>query len=353
MKAEGKTRAILEGLLCALLMAFIVASVWAVVSDYQSLAVVSDGVTLVGRDLAGMTRDQVRTAIDESVSAPMMRPLAVTGSGGTWSLDPKGIVTLDVDSMVDQAYAPTRNASIVTRVVSRIAGEPLPADVQPVHSVATSTLAAWVRQTAAMVDTAPVNAKRAVVKYSIRITPARYGASVDQTKAVDLLAQALTDEATLTSASRAVSLPIDAVSPKVLESSFKRAIVVSLSQCRVRLFEGGKLIKSYLCAPGRPAWPTPTGDFSIVRKLANSPWYNPHSTWSASMPDVIPGGPGNPMGDRKIGIDYPGIFLHGIPASEYSSIGTHASHGCMRMMPSAVHDLYGRVKVGDPVFIRS
>jgi len=25
----------------------------------------------------------------------------------------------------------------------------------------------------------------------------------------------------------------------------------------------------------------------------------------------------------------------------------------MRMMPSAVHDLYGRVKVGDPVFIRS
>jgi len=240
-----------------------------------------------------------------------------------------------------------------TRSVSRIAGEPLPADVQPVHSVATSTLAAWVRQTAAMVDTQPVNAKRAVVKYSIRITPARYGASVNQTKAVDLIAQALTDEAALASASRSVSLPIDAVPPKVTESSFGRAIVVSLSQCRVRLFDGGKLIKSYLCAPGRPAWPTPTGDFSIVRKLANSPWYNPHSTWSASMPDVIPGGPGNPMGDRKIGINYPGIFLHGIPASEYSSIGTHASHGCMRMMPSAVHDLYGRVKVGDPVFIRS
>ena len=352
MKAQGKTRAILEGLLCALLMAFSVASVWAVVSDYQSLSVVSEGVTLVGHDLAGMTRDQVRTTVDEFVSTPMMQPLTVTGSGGTWSLDPKSIVTLDVDSMIDQAYAPARNVSIVTRVVSRLAGRPLPADVKPVRSVATSTLAAWVRQTAAMIDTEPVNARRAVVKYRIRITPAVPGASLDQTKAVDLLSQALTDDATLASASRAVSLPIDVVAPEVKESSFKRAIIVSLSQCRVRLFEGAKLVKTYPCAPGQPAWPTPTGDFTIVRKLANAPWYNPHSTWSASMPDVIPGGPGNPMGDRKIGINYPGVFLHGIPASEYSSIGTHASHGCMRMMPSAIHDLYGRVKVGDPVFIR-
>jgi lipoprotein-anchoring transpeptidase ErfK/SrfK len=58
------------------------------------------------------------------------------------------------------------------------------------------------------------------------------------------------------------------------------------------------------------------------------------------------------MGVRKIGIDYPGVFFHGVPAGEFSSIGTHASHGCMRMMPSAVADLFTRVKVGDKVFIR-
>jgi lipoprotein-anchoring transpeptidase ErfK/SrfK len=58
------------------------------------------------------------------------------------------------------------------------------------------------------------------------------------------------------------------------------------------------------------------------------------------------------MGVRKIGINYPGVFFHGIPASEYSSIGTHASHGCMRMLPSSIHDLYPRVKLGDPVYIR-
>jgi lipoprotein-anchoring transpeptidase ErfK/SrfK len=58
------------------------------------------------------------------------------------------------------------------------------------------------------------------------------------------------------------------------------------------------------------------------------------------------------MGTTKIGINYPGVFMHGVPPGEYGSIGTAASHGCMRMMPSAVLDLYGRVKIGDPVFIR-
>ena len=58
------------------------------------------------------------------------------------------------------------------------------------------------------------------------------------------------------------------------------------------------------------------------------------------------------MGVTKIGINYSGVFFHGVPASEYSSIGTHASHGCMRMMPATVLDLFGRVKVGDPVYIR-
>jgi L,D-transpeptidase ErfK/SrfK len=147
-------------------------------------------------------------------------------------------------------------------------------------------------------------------------------------------------------------LPVNVLTPKILQSSFKMGIVVSLARTTIYLYNGAKLVKTYRCAPGQPAWPTPRGDFKIVTKQADAPWYNPHSAWSASMPDVIPGGPGNPMGDRKIGIDYPGVFMHGVPPGEYGSIGSHASHGCMRMMPSAVHDLYNRVSIGDPVFIR-
>ena len=68
-----------------------------------------------------------------------------------------------------------------------------------------------------------------------------------------------------------------AIKPKVTESDFKTAIIVSLAQCKIRLYKGAKLVKTYRCAPGRPAFPTPTGDFEVVTKLANAPWINPAS----------------------------------------------------------------------------
>ncbi len=351
MQAKVIAREVLLISTSMLLLAISATCAWAVVSDYQSRDVVSKGVTVAGRDLTGMDEAQARTAIDEAV-APMMRPMTVTGEDRSLVLDPKGILAVDVDSMVDQAYEPRRKATLVVRVTSRLAGLPLPADVKPVSSVDASAVAQWVKETASLVNHKPVDAARTARKYAIRIKPAVYGAKVREASATVRLSQALTSDEALTSPSRVVTLPITRTRPKVLQSSFKSAIVVSLSRCRIRLYRGSKLVKTYRCAPGQPAWPTPRGDFVVVSKLANSPWYNPHSAWSASMPDVIPGGPYNPMGDRKIGISYPGVFMHGVPPSEYSSIGTHASHGCMRMMPSDVHDLFGRVRIGDPVFIR-
>jgi lipoprotein-anchoring transpeptidase ErfK/SrfK len=353
MKADGIGTAILRGLAITALLAFTLGSVTAVVGDYVAFAYVTSGVSVAGHDLTGFTAEQVRTAVDQYVSAPALQPLTVSGGSRSWTLDPKGIVSVDADAMIAEAYAPARNATLATRLASRLGGQPLPADVKPVYEVATSTLEAWVQQTAATIDTAPVNAVRKIVRYAIAITPDVSGAKVDQVKAVDEISQTLTGEAALSTTARVANLPIQVIPAKVLKASFKRAIVVSISQRRVRLFQGDTLVKSYPCAPGQYAWPTPLGDFKIVRKQANAPWLNPHSAWSANMPDSIPGGPYNPMGDRKIGIDYPGVFLHGIPPSEYSSIGTRASHGCMRMMPSAIHDLYPRVRIGDPVFIRA
>ena len=352
MELEGNKRGAMPIVMIVLLTAFTLLSVGAIVGDYATLPIVTKGVTVAGHDLSGMTPAQVTAMIDSVVTSPAMQPLTVLGTTTQWSLDPKGIVTVDADAMLNEAYEPARNATIVTRLMSRIADQPLPGDVKPVYAVATATLDAWVQQTAATVDTKPVDATRSVVKYAIRISPELYGATVDQPAAVARIAHALTEDA-LASTSRVTSLPVTVVAPHVKASSFKTAIVVSLAHTRVYLFNGATLVKTYLCAPGQPTWPTPKGDFHIVRKQKNAPWINPGSSWAASMPHSIPGGPGNPMGDRKIGIDYPGVFLHGIPPSEYSSIGTHASHGCMRMMPSSIHDLFPRVKIGDPVFIRA
>jgi lipoprotein-anchoring transpeptidase ErfK/SrfK len=335
------------------LIAFVALSLAAIVGDYVMLAYVPRGVTVVGRDLSNLGDPELRAAIDQHVATPAMQPLTVAGDGKSWQLDPKGIVTVDVDAMVEQAYAPAHKATMLTRLWSRITGEPMLIQVQPVYAVATEPLARWVADTAATVNRQPVDATRTVVKYKIQVTPEVLGATVDETASVDVISSALTAEAALTPEGRSVTLPVSTLTPKVTTAKFKKAIVVSISQRRVYLYDGAELVKTYRCAPGQPAWPTPKGDFVIVRKQANAAWFNPHSSWSANMPDMIPGGPGNPMGDRKIGINWPGVFLHGIPPSEYSSIGTAASHGCMRMMPASIHDLYPRVKVGDPVYIRS
>jgi len=326
---------------------------WALAVDYHTRGVVTEGVSLAGVDLSGMTESEARSAIEQAVSAPTLRPLTVTGNSGGWKLDPSDYVHVDVEAMLDEAYAPRRNATLIKRLASEVTGDPIPAEVEPRVSVDTSAVAQWVAATAEQIDRKPRNAKREVDGYKLEIAPSAKGVRVSQKKATAKIVAALSADSAISSdGQRVVKLPTKTLKPKVDESDFDQGIVVSLNKCRVYYYEGEKLVRSYRCAPGQARFPTPTGDFKVVRKLANAPWINPGSDWAKSMPRSIPAGPSNPMGVRKIGINVPGIFFHGIPASEYSSIGTHASHGCMRMMPSDVLDLYGRVKVGTEVFIR-
>jgi lipoprotein-anchoring transpeptidase ErfK/SrfK len=352
MKSQSIGSRILIVLLATLLLLASASLAWGVVFDYQSRGLVPQGVSIAGHDLSGMTQEQARATIEEAVSAPMLRTLTITGDTKTWTLDPKGIVTVNADAMVAEAYSPRRQATLAQRLNSQVAGKPLPADIKPAYTVDPAAIGSWVTQVSTTVDRKPVNATRKIVKYKFEVTTSTPGATVDQAAAVARVSEALSADAALSSASREITLPITTTAPKVTESSFKKAIIVSLPECKIRLYNGGKLIKTYRCAPGRPGYPTPEGDFVVDSKLANAPWINPGSAWAAGMPPSIGPGPSNPMGVRKIGINYSGVFMHGIPASEYSSIGTHASHGCMRMMPSDVADLFNRVYIGMPVYIR-
>jgi lipoprotein-anchoring transpeptidase ErfK/SrfK len=75
------------------------------------------------------------------------------------------------------------------------------------------------------------------------------------------------------------------------------------------------------------------------------------SSWAGSLAGrVIPGGaPDNPLKARWLGIQ-DGVGIHG--TAEEWSIGSRASHGCIRMRVADVIALYPRVPVGTPVLIR-
>jgi lipoprotein-anchoring transpeptidase ErfK/SrfK len=351
MKSPSLARRVALVLAAMMLLLVSGSLAWATVNDYQSKGFVPKGVTVVGKDLGGMSEPEARTAIESAVSAPLLRPLAVVAANQTFEFDPKGVVAVDVDGMLAAAYAPRRNAPIVARVQHDVAGTPLPAEIKAMYTVDQAAISNWLTGVQSQVDTKPVDAQRLIKKYKLIVKPAVYGLKTDIPGAQAAIVQALTSEDALSeSASRTVTIPVTTTPPKVVESSFKKTLVVSLSQRKVRLYNGPKLQKTYSIAIGMPAYPTPTGDWKIVNKRYMPTWTNPGSGWAASMPAYIAPGYSNPLGTRALDLSASGIRFHG--SSNDGSIGTAASHGCMRMHMWDVEELYPLVPVGTPVYIR-
>lgn len=127
-------------------------------------------------------------------------------------------------------------------------------------------------------------------------------------------------------------------------------IIIDQSDFRLNLYKGDKVIHTVNVAVGRPGYPTPNGHWKVVNKKSMPAWYNPHAGWSAGMPAVIPPGPSNPLGLRAMYLNASGIRIHG--TASYYSIGSRASHGCIRVRNADILGLFPKVRVGTPVLIR-
>jgi lipoprotein-anchoring transpeptidase ErfK/SrfK len=141
------------------------------------------------------------------------------------------------------------------------------------------------------------------------------------------------------------------VQPKDLARVYRTVVTIDKSNFRLRLFKRLKFSKSYGVAVGLPAYPTPSGRFRVTNKAVNPAWTAPNRPWAGAYAnETVPGGSAaNPLKARWLGI-VGGVGIHGTGAPW--SIGTRASHGCIRMRVSDVIDLYPRVPVGTPVLIR-
>jgi hypothetical protein len=149
-----------------------------------------------------------------------------------------------------------------------------------------------------------------------------------------------------------VKMGLKRLEPEVTKQDLGQTLVVDLSALKLQLYDGLRLTKTYPVAAGQPQYPTPPGEWTVIDKAENPTWVNPAPDgWGAGLPASIPGGPSNPLGTRAIYLDAPGIRIHGTSSS--SSIGTYASHGCVRMYMSDVEELYELVDVGATVHIVS
>jgi lipoprotein-anchoring transpeptidase ErfK/SrfK len=202
----------------------------------------------------------------------------------------------------------------------------------------------FVRDLADQVYAAPVDAAIDVLDGHIVVKQAKAGSALMEWRARRALLTALRHQ------SPSVTLGMEPVKPAVQATDLGMTIVVRLSQNQLYLYDGVKLAKSYPVATGQSQYPTPQGHFEIINKRINPTWVNPaKDTWGKDEPDFIPPGPDNPLGTRALDLDAPGIRIHG--TYNDSSIGTYASHGCIRMHVWDSEDLFGRVGVGTPVII--
>jgi lipoprotein-anchoring transpeptidase ErfK/SrfK len=115
------------------------------------------------------------------------------------------------------------------------------------------------------------------------------------------------------------------------------------------LYKGSDTVKKYPVAVGNPPSLTPEGRFKIVIKVVNPMWGG-----GGYAQPVAGGVPENPLGYRWMGLDLGGGVEYGIHGNNAPySIGTNASHGCVRMINSDVESLYEIVSVDTPVWIGS
>ena len=129
--------------------------------------------------------------------------------------------------------------------------------------------------------------------------------------------------------------------PAVPKPHSARWVVVSIPDRKLALMEENRVVKIYDVAVGRPASPSPSGEFQITERLENPTYYSPGV--------VIEPGAGNPLGTRWMGLNINGFGIHGTNSPD--SIGLNASHGCIRLRNRDVEELFVRLKVGDRVSV--
>ena len=141
----------------------------------------------------------------------------------------------------------------------------------------------------------------------------------------------------------------------ILPHELSDGLVVNLAELTVYYFQNGIFINRYPLAAGRRDWETPTGTYKILSKEKNPVWHVPNSIqWEMydrgqEVITEVPPGPKNPLGGYFILTSAEGVGFHATTSPW--TVGRYASHGCFRMLPDQVAELFKLIDVGTKVKI--
>jgi hypothetical protein len=311
----------------------------------------AEGISVADVDVGGMRIADARAALETRVDKPLTEPISVLYRGGKFVFMPSSAqVETNVDEQLDAALAESRSGNFLTRAFRDVRGERLSRDEELDVTYSSADVRHFVAGVAREADKEPVEGKSKASFAGVRIRPSRNGVKVQRADLRRAIEDALVDP----EATRSFELPTRVLRPETttreLQKRFHVFLAVSRGEKELRYFVDEKLVKSYSVAIGRIGFETPAGLYEIQSKAVNPAWYVPKEAWAGDLAGKIipPGDPENPLKARWMGF-WDGAGIHG--TAESSSIGSAASHGCIRMRVPDVIDLYARVPLHTPVFI--
>jgi lipoprotein-anchoring transpeptidase ErfK/SrfK len=310
---------------------------------------IAKGVSVAGTDVGGMSASKARSVVRAQLAASLEKPVVVTHGSRRFTLSARDAqVRADVDGMVDEALAASREGNVVGRTWRDVTGGEVDKQVPARVSYSSAAVQHMVSRVSKSIDQPARDAR--VDFPSLHEVKEQKGAQVQAASLQRSIDQALAQPG----AERQVKAPVEIVKPKVtrarLAERYPTVLIVDRNTFHLNLYKRLRLAKSYTVAIGAQGFDTPAGLYHIQNKAVNPAWSVPKAAWAGSLGGtVVPGGTAdNPLKARWLGI-FNGAGIHG--TDEVGSLGHAASHGCVRMGISDVIDLYPRVPVGAPIYI--
>jgi lipoprotein-anchoring transpeptidase ErfK/SrfK len=293
-----------------------------------------------GVDLGGQTLEAAAETLRVAFADRFARRITVKAGKRRFRLDPATDAKLvfDIGLTVKRAYYaglrndPVRDAALAVTFKKR-------------------AVQRWANGVDREMSIKPRNARLKITLRHMVTRRAKKGRTINEISLARRLNLTLVDLSRPRTLRSTINVDRPDVTKRTLRHRYRTVVTVDRDNLRLRLFKRLKIAKRYSIAIGAAGFDTPTGLFNIQSKQVNPTWNVPNSAWAGSLAgQSIPGGdPRNPLKARWLGVNG-SVGIHG--TAEAWSIGTRASHGCIRMHVSDVIDLYPRVPLGTPVLIR-
>lgn len=301
--------------------------------------VIAPGVKAGGVDVGGQTVESAASNLQLALGEQLGRPIEVRASNKSFQLAPADAqFAFDALKTAKRAYYAGRDKGPGQEVALAL-------------TWSNRALQAWAKNVDKQVSRAPRDATARITVKRIIVRRPKTGKTINEVSLARRLAATLGEPARPRVLRARMNDDKPAVGMRQLRRRYGTVLTVDRGTLKLRLFKRLRHSKTYGIAIGAAGFDTPTGQFTIQSKQVNPAWHVPNSDWAGSLAgQTIPGGaPNNPLKARWLGVNG-SVGIHG--TAEEWSIGSRASHGCIRMRVADVIDLYPRVPTGTPILIK-